>query len=302
MSDIYQQIWDTDVRDWHGVQAISKSDADAGAQLPDEGYVIVDEKIQHLGNSDLIIAVNIPDAKQDSYKLIERLFNNYTLDQTKPEHNFPEEEQEVSDYLDLVQDCPPMKVAREYVNAQIATQASSGAIQPLSVAEWRAIIRRAWFEQFDLGHNLNLSGFEHVFVGEQKQGTVQGYHFWYKYFLDEHFRVPAAANNNQPEQDLLKVLQQSLNQSIDVVTLKFQYRAFDFDAKEFRPLTKPLGGFFVGPSAAGLMAMGLVRFLPNALSPKQADIHGYHYNLQMFRSADDRNMRTFYPEFVGVSH
>jgi poly(U)-specific endoribonuclease len=40
---------------------------------------------------------------------------------------------------------------------------------------------------FFYGRRSCLSGFEHVVVGEQESPKTQGYHFWYKYFLDDGF-------------------------------------------------------------------------------------------------------------------
>ena len=31
----------------------------------------------------------------------------------------------------------------------------------------------------------DLSGFEHTFVGEQKETKATGYHFWFKYLIDD---------------------------------------------------------------------------------------------------------------------
>jgi poly(U)-specific endoribonuclease len=84
----------------------------------------------------------------------------------------------------------------------------------------------------------------------------------------------------------------------DVVTLSYKWRAFDYKAKKFRTLTKPIGGFWVGPSAEGLMAIGTVRFLNDVFAPKKAEINNVRYNLSMFRSPNGRNLRTFFPEFV----
>src|SRR5262245_42013018 len=85
----------------------------------------------------------------------------------------------------------------------------------------------------------------------------------------------------------------------DVVTLKYEVRVFDFESGRFRKLIKPIGGFHVGPSAEGLMAMGTVRCLAEANAPKKAEINGNRYNLKLFRSPNDRNLRTFFPEFAG---
>lgn len=217
------------------------------------------------------------------------LFNNYTLDQTKEETDTPEEASEVQEYLKAVHDCPPMRVAREYAAAQ------SGA--EISKDQWWAIVERMWFERFNQGNNRDLSGFEHVVVGEQKGGKVQGYHAWYKYYLDERFRRD---DTSDTETDLIKFLSWKgpPENSPEVVTLSFEWRAFDYEAEAFRKLTKPIGGFWVGPSVEGLLALGTVRCLAEAMAPKRTMINGVKYNLPMFRSPNDRHVRTFYPEFV----
>jgi poly(U)-specific endoribonuclease len=286
MSDVYQEIWDADQAS-AGLKAI-RPGTDIDAALTASGYIIVNEDENAGSNHQVIEEVVIPSAKEETYKLARVLFNNYTLDQTKPEHNFPEEEIEVQEFLDKVHASPPMEVARAYVSEQ------SG--EDVTKDQWWAILQRVWFEQFDQGDNKGLSGFEHVVVGEQKQGKVQGYHSWYKYYLDERFR-----RDDEDDQvtDLIKFLSwknTTGETSPEVVTLSYQWRAFDYEAMAFRKLTKPIGGFWVGPSIEGLMALGTVRFLPEAMAPKKTEINGVKYNLPMFRSANDRHLRTFYPE------
>lgn len=292
MSNIYQDIWDAD-QSQAGVKAI-RSETEITAELNKHGYVVVNESgtagPDHRVLGDLVL----PAEKQETYLLARKLFNNYTLDQTKRENEFPEETVEVQAFLDRIHISPPMEVARSYVASQSGSHISSD--------QWWAIIERVWFERFDQGNNRDLSGFEHVVVGEQKQGKVQGYHSWYKYYLDERFRRDDA---DDPETDLIKFLSWQgppADVSPEVVTLSFQWRAFDYEAEQFRQLTKPIGGFWVGPSIEGLMALGTVRFLPEAMAPKQTVINGVKYNLPMFRSPNDRHLRTFYPEFIGNSN
>jgi hypothetical protein len=68
-----------------------------------------------------------------------------------------------------------------------------------------------------------------------------------------------------------------------------------------RPLTKPTGGFFVGCSVEGLLALGSVRAHVGARAPKQALINGARYDLKVFRSGNNRHVRTFYPMFKGAA-
>lgn len=289
MPDIYQEIWDAD-QAFAGLKAVRKgTPIDAATQA--NGYVVVDKPGTTTPDLRVLADAVIPGDKQGTYDLARVLFNNYTLDQTKPEHNLPEEDAEVQAFLQAVHDSPPMRIARDYVAAQ-----SNEAVSP---DQWWSILQRVWFEQFDQGGNRDLSGFEHVLVGEQKQGKVQGYHWWYKYYLDERFRRD---DQDDDETDLITVLDWKGTPdqlSPDVATLSYKWRAFDYEAQQFRMLTKPIGGFWIGPSVVGLMAIGTVRFLPEAVAPKKAEINGIKYNLPLFRSPNDRNLRTFYPEYVG---
>jgi poly(U)-specific endoribonuclease len=288
MADIYQEIWDAD-QALDGLKAVRKGEKISDATKA-HGYVVVNEDKNASAEHRLIDEVVIPEKKLQSYNLAAKLFNNYTLDQTKSENNFPEEEAEIQEFLEAIYLSAPMEIARDFVSKQ------SG--QTVSDDQWWAILQRVWFEQFSNDKNKDLSGFEHVVVGEQKQGKVQGYHFWYKYYMDEHFRRD---DTDDRETDLIKFIEwKNLPSDVspEVVTLSYEWRAFDYEAKEFRKLIKPIGGFWVGPSITGLLALGTVRFLPEAMASKQAVINGVKYNLPMFRSSNDRHMRTFYPVFV----
>lgn len=287
MGDIYQEIWDAD-QSHTGIKAIAFG-TEITPQLAAHGYVVVNEDGTADVDHKVIEEVSIPASKIETYTLAKKLFNNYTLDQTKNEIDFPEEQVEVQTFLEKIYDCPPMKVARDYVSSQIG--------KTVSKDQWWAILQRVWFERFSQGTNKDLSGFEHVVVGEQKQGKVQGYHCWYKYYLDERFRRDDA---DDIETDLIKFISwkgAEGDRSPEIVTLSFEWRAFDYEVEDFRILTKPIGGFWIGPSIEGLMALGTVRCLPEAMAPKQAIINDIRYDLPLYRSPNDRHLRTFYPEF-----
>ncbi len=294
--DIYQEIWDEDQQHC-GLKAIKK-DVKIDKSLEKHGYVVVDEKKTSDEGHKVIVDVHIPAGKQKSYDLVEDLFNNYVLDQTKPELNTPSElkteQQEIQSFIEYAYVTPPMQKAREFYVAQSGKDVTDD--------EWWAIIERVWFDQFDIGANLDLSGFEHVVVGEQQRGKVQGYHFWYKYYLDERF-VPDTLPSSSPPSDSPKDAIHFLgwegtfnSASPDCVTLSFIWEAFDYKKKDYRKLTKPIGGFWVGPSVEGLLAIGTVRFLEQAFAPKQATINGITYNLELFRSPDNKHLRTFFPK------
>ena len=165
-----------------------------------------------------------------------------------------------------------------------------------------------WFRRFSQGGDPALSGFEHVVVGEQEGPRVQGYHFWYKYYLDDGFaRLVDGSRPRFPGmRDDRIVYLGSLEENDQVrfpesVTISYRWQAPDYDAQAIRPLTKRIGGFFVGCSVEGLLAMGTVRAHLGARAPKEAVINGARYALEVYRSPDDSNVRTFYPRFLGAA-
>lgn len=292
--DIYQQIWDADQMG-NGIPALT---LDA---LKDEnrGYVVVDETGDNNPDHVVFPEVKIPESKFKTYQLCEKLLNNYALNQTTSEDNTPEELEEVQEFLNAILDSKPMQVAKDYVEQQIG--------QEIFTYRWYQILYDIWFRQFDSGRNQDLSGFEHVIVGEQKGGKVQGYHFWYKYYLDDIIGflgsddiVYTGTRYDGPNRPTGPLTPQG-KLVPEVVTLAYKWEAYDYETRARRPLYKPIGGFWVGCSIEGLMALGTVRFLPQARAPKEALINGAKYALKVFRSPDNQSMRTFYPQFLGLT-
>ena len=164
---IYQRIWDAD-QPPSGIPAIAMDEAGD----PARGFVRVDERGGRDPQHRLFAEVNIPAHKRRTYDLCKALFDNYRLDQTKPEDNQPAEAREILALLEAVADAPPMAAARAHLERQNGASYSTDA--------WQELIFELWFRQFDDGSNLDLSGFEHVVVGEQKGSEVNGHHFWYE--------------------------------------------------------------------------------------------------------------------------
>lgn len=293
MNDIYQQIWDADQLE-SGVPPL----LDTQQGDPSLGYVKVNS---NLGNSDhslkVLTDVNIPDTKHRTYSLCRELFDNYALRERDQENETPEEREEIHDLVHAMVDTAPMQMAREYV-----AQASGTSI---TRERWYNTIMEMWFRRFSMGGDPHLSGFEHVVVGEQEGSKAQGYHFWYKYYLDDGFahlvddtqeRFPGLVS----DRIVYLGTKQTAGQGLfpESVTISYKWHAPDYERDVMRPLTKPIGGFFVGCSVEGLLALGTVRGHLGARAPKVAVINGAKYNLKVFRSPDNKNVRTFYPVFL----
>ncbi len=275
--NIYQQIWNAD-QEGNGIQPILK-------------YVVVNEVKEENPDHSLFGKVLIPDPKVETYELCKNLFNNYNLAPSQGEHNTLEEDEEVHLLLETIIESRPMTLARNFVASQTN--------EVFSLSRWYKTLMDVWFTQFTQSSGKDLSAFEHIIVGEQKGGTVSGYHFWYKYWLDD--------TNNLLGKDDIKYLgtrgeNQEENLLVpEVSTLSYKWDAYDYNAETRRPLFKKIGGFFNGCSIEGLMALGTVRFLPRARSPKEAVINRALYNMKLYRSSNGKHMRTFYPVFVQIS-
>jgi poly(U)-specific endoribonuclease len=190
-----------------------------------------------------------------------------------------------------------MAAAREHLESRSGGSFSHGA--------WQELIFAVWFRQFDDGRNFDLSAFEHVVVGEQKGGKVNGHHFWYKYWLDDWAALSGQDDidydgNRYDGPNRRDGRLTAAGRSVpEVVTLAYGWDAYDAEAGRRRSLYNPIGGFWVGCSIEGLMALGLVRFFERGRV--ETAINGARYEVEGYRSPDGHCLRTFFPRFLGLA-
>jgi poly(U)-specific endoribonuclease len=172
-----------------------------------------------------------------------------------------------------------MAAARAYLEDQHGKRHSRDA--------WQELIFDVWFRQFDDGRNRDLSGFEHVAVGEQKGGKVNGHHFWYKYWLDDW---AAFSGRDDIDYDGTRYdgpdrqdgrLTAIGRQVPEVVTLAYRWDAYDYETGQRRSLYEPIGGFWVGCSIEGLLALGTVRFFQRGRI--ETAINRARYQIELYR-------------------
>ena len=173
------------------------------------------------------------------------MFNNYALPEGDLELDTENERTEKHALIEAIRDTPPMQVARAYVGEQIG--------QTITSDRWHNTLVEMWFREFSQGGDPALTGFEHVIVGEQEGGKVQGYHFWYKYFLDDGFArevdggtqvVPGLSDDriiyNGPK------TAQGQMAFPETVTISFKWDAPDYDRKRSTSLVQKDRRFFCG--------------------------------------------------------
>jgi poly(U)-specific endoribonuclease len=85
----------------------------------------------------------------------------------------------------------------------------------------------------------------------------------------------------------------------EVVTLAYRWDAYDAESGQRRALYNPIGGFWVGCSIEGLMALALVRFFQRGRI--ETTINGARYEVELYRSPDGRSLRTCFPRFLGLA-
>ena len=289
---IWQRIWDADQAE-RGIPAIL---ADAVGD-PEIGYVRIDERAGASPAHRLFAEVLIPEEKRLTYDLCRTLFDNYRLDQTRTEETTPLEAQEILALLDAITDSAPMRLARAHLETRQGRSYTRD--------EWQEVLYAIWFRPFDLGRNRDLSGFEHVVVGEQNGGEVSGYHFWYKYHLDDlgvlsgEDAIDWEGTRYDGERARDGRLSAQGRAVPEVATLAHRWHAFDLESGARRSLRQAIGGFWVGCSVEGLMALGTVRFFERGRV--EATINGARYGIDLWRSDDGRSLRTTFPRFLGLA-
>lgn len=260
----------------------------------------------------------LSDQKYKSYKLVYDLFDNYESDETKPEVNTKEECKEIMDFLNYVVDSEPVKAAAAYLRQKFSNSNNVDREDKESFsnrAKFLAKLKKIWFDQYDWGKMKSLSGFEHTFVGERRaDGQVMGYHFWYKYFVDDSVE-------NVTGQDAIDFNRRMDDASSDdYIAIRFaQFVDADgdgvIDGSGDSQLFKSFGSFFVGCSAECKIALGTVAYYEskaawaarrNAKSASDrgndeegvlAKINGHVYKLSMHRGGDrNQHCRSFFPE------
>ncbi|MBW4082885.1 hypothetical protein [Paenibacillus sp. S150] len=293
------KIWQADM-DNNGVIPLIKGLSENQKQ-PEKGYVIVDmnpmpDSGSSAGGSEaneisVFAEVVIPESKQRSYDLFMKLHDNYDWRAKEKEASTPGEAAEINEFLQFAANTAPMRLARKY--AEDHHQLKAGC----STEEWINMLKSVWFTTF---MDKSTSYFEHVFLGEQgsKRRKLGGHHFWYHYYVNDG---PFAALKKDDSIVFIKhveVARTEHSRLAEVITIKYTLEERKPNG-EPQILIKDLGGFFVGTSAEGLMAMGTVAFL-DGRQDIPVEINGERLNLAVFRRKEDGKDygRTFFPKIA----
>lgn len=119
--------------------------------------------------------------KRPTYKAFHALLDNYTAETGHAEVVTNAERREIWTFLDAIMETGPMLFCHSYCRAKDPDRV------PSSKKEFQRLLHKIWFELYrrERGGRQDSSGFEHVFVGEVKDGDVSGFHNWIQLAIEE---------------------------------------------------------------------------------------------------------------------
>ncbi|MEM7160459.1 MAG: endoribonuclease [Myxococcota bacterium] len=307
MSEIYQRLWDSD----EDRLTVSRRKADDGWVDP-SAAILLDTQTKAHGNPEVDLAVrplfhHVDESRLEAplYRHFIALLDNYVVSAREAEEESKYERQEINAFIDAVMQTRVAALGLAYINEELGESLSKGA--------FRAAINRLWFELYTNhygGRSTSwASGFEHVFVGEGKYdrrfggeetiGKITGYHSWIKFYLDEsRQRVDFLGYNFELRGGEVPVVP-------DVITLKMRWNHADITGRVVAQLLKKRGGFFVGPSPACEIVMGVVLYYESlhgllVRDRRRTTIHGQDYDLVLYRNTTPEGsrgafIRSFFP-------
>jgi poly(U)-specific endoribonuclease len=112
-----------------------------------------------------------------TFKAFYALLDNYISETGVAEVVTREELEENRTFINALMETSPMKYLHQYLVEK--------KLAPASLNDFKALLNRIWFTLFRREGNNDTSGFEHVFVGEERDGKVIGFHNWIQFFIEE---------------------------------------------------------------------------------------------------------------------
>jgi poly(U)-specific endoribonuclease len=179
--------------------------------------------------------------ERPTYQAFIELLDNYSAVVGKEEKVTYEERKENFTFLQAIMETGPMQYCHRYC-------VEHGKDVPKDKKGFVMLLHKIWFELYRrAGNGRDSSGFEHVFVGEIKDGKVTGFHNWIYFYLEEKRGTVDYRGYIKPRS------RQSAHTNGDdqVLTLQFKWRG----------VLKNVGTSFIGVSPEFEMALYTMCFL-----------------------------------------
>lgn len=211
--------------------------------------------------------------EKSTYKAFRALLDNYVSSTNEEEIISREEEDENWKFLDLICNTDVMNEAYNFLllNKKVSNDKN----------EFKRILYNIWFKIYYRTNNdtvLNSCGFEHVFVGETRYGSVIGLHNWIQFYLQEKI------GNIDYRGVFSYETSKDINNPLRIVTTQFIWKK----------KAKPLCGYFIGTSPEFEVAIYTVLFLTN-IEKIKVDIDSHDVELICHRN--ENGIGSAYPAY-----
>ncbi|KAG7338723.1 endoribonuclease XendoU [Nitzschia inconspicua] len=215
--------------------------------------------------------------QRPTYRAFVALLDNYTGHTGNEETVTSVERREIDLFLDAIMQTAPMQYCHKYL-------CRHGKDIPSGASEFKNLLYKIWFEFYRREQVTDSSGFEHVFVGEIKNGEVSGMHNWIRFYLEEKAGNIDYKGYIKPRSSR----EAQTNSDDQVLTLQFDWHGHP----------KLVGTSFIGTSPEFEMAVYSMCFLLGAEEnhiklDTGTDI--FELNIRCYKMARDK-IGTAFPE------
>lgn len=170
------------------------------------------------------------------------LLDNYDHLTGHEEHHGRLERREEDNFLTLSMQTPVMRFCHEYL-------ARRGKA-PRDAEGFKRLLYRLWFELYSRTRGVrgDSCGFEHVFVGEVRDGAVLGFHNWIQFYVEERKGAVDYGGYIRPRERTRTVSEEEA-----LITINFTWL----------DTVKPGGSMLVGTSPEFELALHTMCFMDN---------------------------------------
>jgi poly(U)-specific endoribonuclease len=280
-SSIFVELWKLD-QHHNGLSVTLRGsdgewlDSDADIRLDEQGVVADGDQAPNP-----LLVVHRPEKfARPTYRSVQKLFDNYTLKDGAAESTSDIEQQEIDTFLNDILQTEVMKRCLAYVNSEKLAEDE----EQLTTAVFKALLKHQWFELYTNHFSSNspnpqVSGFEHVFVGdENRSGGIGGHHFWWKFLVDQEAGQADSLGHNY---ELPGGVRPPGERYAWLATFGMTWTPND------RVLGGPKKGFFVGFSSELMIAYGTLALLMEQKTGAHQDVtlEGGEFELVVHASA-----------------
>lgn len=268
LSDAVQEMWNLDVN------RLTHADYTIDVQYGKKSYWKEDS-----AEDPLFVHLERDALNRPTYRTFKALLDNYESRTGRNESHTSQEKREVDAFLKAILQTGPMQYCHQYLRAK------KGDEIPSSLGGFQKLLQEIWFDLYRRQRANDSSGFEHVFVGEVKNGKVSGMHNWIQIYLQEKIGALDYRGYIKPRGRSGA----ETNNDDHVLTLQFNWNG----------IQKSVGTSFIGTSPEFEMALYTTCFLLGeenndvSLDTGTGDI--FDLNIRCYTHDEDK-LGTAFPE------